>query len=114
MPRRACSMTILPRINGTPGFGFAEAITRDDGSVQRVGVLELRRSDSTQLRSTISGGEPLTYSGPVWVDGVWIDETFAVLATPEPSSRDGCVKLSIAECDAGSMAAPPSESGAAA
>jgi hypothetical protein len=107
-------MTILPRINGTPGFGFAEAITRNDGSVQRVGVLELRRSDAAQLRSTIAGGDPLTYSGPVWVDGVWIEETFAVVATPDPSSRDGSVKLSIAERDAGSMAAPSSESGAAA
>lgn len=107
-------MTILPRINGTPGFGFAEAITRNDGSVQRVGVLELRRSDSAQLPSTIADGDLLTYSGPVWADGVWIEETFAVIATPVPPRRDGCLKLSIAEYDAESMAAPTSESGAAA
>jgi hypothetical protein len=97
---------ILPRINGTPGGGFAELVTRKDGSVQRVGALELRSPDSAQLRSMIERREPLVYSGPAWVDGGWVEASFPVVVTSVAPARDVLTRFSIAESDGPSMTGP--------
>jgi len=91
-------MTILPRINDIPAFGFAETVTRDDGSVQRSGALEFRSSYVNQLRAELERGGPLTYAGPVCVDGVWAEQSFTVTMTPSAPPDDACVRFSIIEC----------------
>lgn len=106
-------MTILPRINGTPGFGFAEAITRSDGSVERFGALEFRVSDADELRAAIESGEPLTYTGPVCVDGVWVEQSFLVTVTPVAPGWDSSITFSIAECGAPEMQSAFAQSDAA-
>jgi hypothetical protein len=106
MPRRACSVTILPRINDIPGFGFAETVTRDDGSIQRSGVLEFRSSGADRLCTAIENGVPLIYAGPVCVNGAWVEQSFAVTMTPaEPTDRP-CVRFAIAECGIALPSAP--------
>jgi len=98
-------MTILPRINDIPAFGFAETVTRDDGSVQRSGALEFRSPYMDQLRAELEKGGPLTYAGPVCVDGAWIEQSFTVTMTPSAPTSDACVRFSIIECVAAPAAA---------
>jgi hypothetical protein len=107
-------MTILPRINDVPGFGFAETVTRDDGSVQRCGVLEFRSWYADRLRAEIESGEPLTYAGPVCVDGAWVEQSFVVTMTPAAPTNGTCVRFSIAERGIVSPSAPLETSDAAA
>jgi hypothetical protein len=105
---------ILARVNGTPGFGFAEAVTQRDGSVQRVGLLELRPANASVLQSAVESQQPLVYSGPVWVDDTWVEESFPVTLTPVAFVGEIMTSFSIVQCNVGGMAEPLSDSHAAA
>ena len=108
-------MMILARINGTPGFGFAEAVTQRDGSVKRVGLLELRPTKASELQAAVDSQQPLIYSGPVWLDDAWVEESFPVTLTPVEFVGDFMTSISIVECSVAETAsAPLSDSHAAA
>jgi hypothetical protein len=107
-------MAILPRINDVPGFGFAETVSRDDGLMQRSGVLEFRSFGADRLRADIESGGPLIYAGPVCVDGTWVEQSFAVTVTPAAPTNDTCVRFSISECAIASPSATLVTSDAAA
>jgi hypothetical protein len=94
---------IIARINGTPGFGFAEALTQRDGSVKRMGRLELRLANGAELQSIVARREPLVYSGPVWVGDRWINESFPVTLTPVALIGDVLASVSIVQCNVAAM-----------
>jgi hypothetical protein len=98
---------ILARINGTPGFGFAEAVTQRDGSVKRMGRLELRSANGAELQSIVARREPLVYSGPVWIDDGWVNESFPVTLTPVAFVDDVFASVSIVQCNAAAVADMP-------
>jgi len=100
---------ILARINGTPGFGFAEAVTQRDGSVKRMGRLELRPANGAELQSIVDRREPLVYSGPVWMNDTWVNESFAVTLTPVALVDDVLASVSIVQCNVAAMADMPVE-----
>lgn len=91
-------MMILARINGTPVFGFAEAVAQGDGSVNRKGMVALRPPDAMVLQSIIERQEPLVYSGPVWVNDAWRPESFPITATLVRGARELPASISIAQC----------------
>ena len=74
----AVQLMIVPQINETPGFGFAEALNRDDGRVQRVGRVQLTAANARRLEDQLRRGTSLVYSGPVWAGDHWRAETFPV------------------------------------
>jgi hypothetical protein len=94
---------IIARINGTPGFGFAEALTQRDGSVKRMGRLELRLANGAELQSIVARREPLVYSGPVWVGDRWVNESFPVTLTPVALIGDVLASVSIVQCNVAAM-----------
>jgi hypothetical protein len=94
---------IIARINGTPGFGFAEAVTQRDGSVKRMGRLELRLANGAELQSIVARREPLVYSGPVWVGDRWVNESFPVTLTPVALIGDVLASVSIVQCNVAAM-----------
>ena len=96
-------MMIIARINGTPGFGFAEALTQRDGSVKRMGRLELRLANGAELQSIVARREPLVYSGPVWVGDRWVNESFPVTLTPVALIGDVLASVSIVQCNVAAM-----------
>jgi hypothetical protein len=98
---------ILARINGTPGFGFAEAVTQRDGSVKRMGRLELRPANGAELQSIVDRRAPLVYSGPVWIDDGWVNESFPVTLTPVAFVDDVFASVSIVQCNAAAVADMP-------
>jgi hypothetical protein len=98
---------ILARINGTPGFGFAEAVTQRDGSVKRMGRLELRSANGAELQSIVARREPLVYSGPVRIDDGWVNESFPVTLTPVAFVDDVFASVSIVQCNAAAVADMP-------
>jgi hypothetical protein len=100
---------ILARINGTPGFGFAEAVTQRDGSVKRMGRLELRPANGAELQSIVDRREPLVYSGPVWINDTWVNESFPVTLTPVALVDDVLASVSIVQCNVAAMADMPVE-----
>jgi hypothetical protein len=100
---------ILARINGTPGFGFAEAVTQRDGSVKRMGRLELRPANGAELQSIVDRREPLVYSGPVWINDTWVNESFPVTLTPVALVDDVLASVSIVQCNVAAMADVPVE-----
>jgi hypothetical protein len=100
---------ILARINGTPGFGFAEAVTQRDGSVKRMGRLELRPANGAELQSIVDRREPLVYSGPVWMNDTWVNESFPVTLTPVALVDDVLASVSIVQCNVAAMADVPVE-----
>jgi hypothetical protein len=100
---------ILARINGTPGFGFAEAVTQRDGSVKRMGRLELRPANGAELQSIVDRREPLVYSGPVWINDTWVNESFPVTLTPVALVDDVLASVSIIQCNVAAMADMPVE-----
>jgi hypothetical protein len=105
---------ILARINGTPGFGFAEAVTQRDGSTKRVGLVELRPANASELRSAVESQQPLVYSGPVWIDDTWVEESFPVTLTPVAFVGEFMTSVSIMECSTAEVVAPLSDSHVAA
>jgi len=100
---------ILARINGTPGFGFAEAVTQRDGSVKRMGRLELRPANGAELQSIVDRREPLVYSGPVWINDTWVNESFPVTLTPVALVDGVLASVSIVQCNVAAMADMPVE-----
>ena len=68
-------MLVIPMINGTKVFGFAESAPAG-GSVH--GVLHLTPADALHIQSSVEIGEPLSYCGPVWTDGKWKNEAFLI------------------------------------
>jgi hypothetical protein len=98
---------IIARINGTPGFGFAEALTQRDGSVKRMGRLELRLANGAELQSIVARREPLVYSGPVWVGDRWVNESFPVTLTPVAFVDDVLASVAIVQCNAAAVADMP-------
>jgi hypothetical protein len=82
------------------GFGFAEAIELPDGTQRRAGRLEISLAESTRFQSLIDLSGPMTYSGPVWADGVWHSESFAVMARPIAFLTGRLAVVVVAECDA--------------
>jgi hypothetical protein len=94
---------IIARINGTPGFGFAEALTQRDGPVKRMGRLELRLANGAELQSIVARREPLVYSGPVWVGDRWVNESFPVTLTPVALIGDVLASVSIVQCNVAAM-----------
>jgi hypothetical protein len=105
---------ILARINGTPGFGFAEAVTQRDGSIKRVGLLELPPANATDHQTCVESSQPLVYSGPVRVGDAWVQESFPVTLTPVAFVGDVMTSVSIVQCSDAEMSAPMSDSDAAA
>jgi hypothetical protein len=100
---------VLARINGTPGFGFAEAVSQRDGSVKRMGRLELRSANGIELQSIVDRREPLVYSGPVWIDDAWVNESFPVTLTPVAIIDDVLASVSIVQCSAATIADMPAD-----
>jgi hypothetical protein len=96
--RRQLDM-MLPSLNGVNAFGFTQVVDHRRGRSQRAGRLEVRLPDVTQVQLLVKPGEPMTYSGPVWTDGAWHFESFAVVARPLAFLTDGLTIVSIMECD---------------
>lgn len=70
-------MLVLPTINGTKAFGFAESAPADAG--ERIdGVLQLTPADALVVQSLVERGEPLSYCGPVWAGGAWKSDAFPI------------------------------------
>lgn len=90
---------ILASLNGIHGFGFAEAIEQRDGSLRRTGRLEISLSAEARLQLRISPNETMTYSGPVWEDGAWRNESFTVAVQPLAFLSDHLTIVSVAESD---------------
>jgi hypothetical protein len=105
---------ILARINGTAGFGFAEAMKQRDGSVKRVGLLELPPANAADLQSCVESSQPLVYSGPVWVGDAWVQESFPVTLTPVAFVGDVMTSVSIVQSSDVEMSGPMSDNHAAA
>jgi len=93
---------IVATLNGTPALGFAEAAEQWDGSVHRIGRLQLHLNDFVQLDALIHSGEPVIYAGPVWIDGMWRKESFHVVPRLNPLVRNAVAIVTITECDAAS------------
>ena len=72
-------MLVLPTINGTKAFGFAES-KPDNGMGESWvrGVLQLAPAEALCVQDLVERGEPLSYSGPVWHDGRWMTDTFPI------------------------------------
>ncbi len=70
-------MLILPTINGTKAFGFAESRSGQGGVWVR-GVLQFAATEALYMQDLVQRGEPLSYSGPVWHDGRWTTDTFPI------------------------------------
>jgi len=70
-------MLVLPTINGTKAFGFAES-RPGHGGVWVRGVVQFAAADAVCVQNLVEKGEPLSYSGPVWHDGRWMTDTFPI------------------------------------
>jgi len=70
-------MLVLPTINGTKAFGFAES-RPGHGGVWVRGVVQFAPADAVCVQNLVEKGEPLSYSGPVWHDGRWMTDTFPI------------------------------------
>ena len=70
-------MLVLPTINGTKAFGFAES-RPGHGGVWVRGVVQFAPADAVCVQNLVERGEPLSYSGPVWHDGRWMTDTFPI------------------------------------
>ena len=70
-------MLVLPTINGTKAFGFAES-GPGQGEFWVRGVLQFAPAEAVCVQDLVERGEPLSYSGPVWHDGRWTTDTFAI------------------------------------
>src|SRR5690348_10628560 len=88
---------ILASLNGTPGFGFTEAIAQRDGSLWRTGRLTISLPAETRLQLLISQNELMTYSGPVWENGAWRDDAFPVLVRPVAFLTERLTMVSVVE-----------------
>ena len=72
-------MLVLPTINGTKAFGFAESRPGHEVGESWVrGVLQLAPAEAVCVQDLVERGEPLSYSGPVWHDGRWVTDTFPI------------------------------------
>ena len=72
-------MLVLPTINGTKAFGFAESRPDQGGGEPWVrGVLQFAPAEAVWVQGLVERGEPLSYSGPVWHDGRWTTDTFPI------------------------------------
>jgi hypothetical protein len=87
---------IIASINEIPGFGFAEMVQSDDGRTHRAGTLEIAPINTPRLQRVLERGEPLVYSGPVWVDDHWATESFHVTLS-EATDRETCTRLQFVE-----------------
>ncbi|HEY6830799.1 MAG TPA: hypothetical protein VI259_28320 [Gemmatimonadaceae bacterium] len=70
-------MLVLPTINGTKAFGFAES-GPGQGEVWVRGVLQFAPAEAVCVQDLVERGEPLSYSGPVWQNGRWTTDTFPI------------------------------------
>lgn len=70
-------MLVLPTINGTKAFGFAESRPGHGESWVR-GVLQFAPAEAVCVQDLVERGEPLSYSGPVWRNGQWTTDTFPI------------------------------------
>ena len=70
-------MLVLPTINGTKAFGFAES-RPGQGEFWVRGVLQFAPAEAVCVQDLVERGEPLSYSGPVWHDGRWTTDTFPI------------------------------------
>jgi len=70
-------MLVLPTINGTKAFGFAES-RPGHGGVWVRGVVQFAPADAVCVQNLVEKGEPLSYSGPVWHVGRWMTDTFPI------------------------------------
>ena len=70
-------MLVLPAINGTKAFGFAES-RPGQGAVWVRGVLQFAPAEAVCVQDLVERGEPLSYSGPLWHDGRWTIDTFPI------------------------------------
>jgi|KBSMisStandDraft_5_1062788.scaffolds.fasta_scaffold2275501_1 hypothetical protein len=72
-------MLVLPTINGTKAFGFAESRPGHGGGDLWVrGVLQFAPAEAVCVQDLVERGEPLSYSGPVWHGGRWTTDTFPI------------------------------------
>jgi len=72
-------MLVLPAINGTKAFGFAESRSGHGEEEPWVrGVLQFAPAEAVCVQDLVERGEPLSYSGPVWHNGRWTTDTFAI------------------------------------
>ena len=72
-------MLVLPTINGTKAFGFAESRPGRGGDEVWVrGVLQFAPAEAVSVQDLVERGEPLSYSGPVWHNGRWTTDTFPI------------------------------------
>lgn len=99
---------IVASLNGIHGFGFTEAIEQRDGSLRRMGRLEILLPAEARLQLRIAPNEEMTYSGPVWEDRAWRNESFAVVVEPLAFLADQLTIVSVSESDAVPAAAPAS------
>lgn len=97
--RGAASIMIIASVNGTYGQGFLETIERDDGSIQRMGMLKLSARDAMQLQRCLENRQPLIYSGPVLANGRWCADTFPIVATSIVTDPAAPAIVSITLCD---------------
>lgn len=89
-------MVVLPTINGTKAFGFAESAPA--GAAERVhGVLQLTPADALRVQSSVERGEPLSYCGPVWTDGTWRTEVFPILLSDMKITPGALVMVRFSE-----------------
>jgi hypothetical protein len=72
-------MLVLPTINGTKAFGFAESRPGQGvGEPWVRGVLQFAPAEAVCVQDLVERGEPLSYSGPVWRHGRWTTDTFPI------------------------------------
>jgi hypothetical protein len=88
---------IVASIGGTAAIGFAEAVEKGDGGIERRGIVKLARAPSAELLAQLDRGAALVYSGPVWANGRWRPDSFLVLAAEAPELSDGSLTLRFVE-----------------
>ena len=72
-------MLVLPAINGTKAFGFAESKPGHEAGESWVrGVVQFAPAEAVCVQDLVERGEPLSYSGPVWRNGRWTMDTFRI------------------------------------
>ena len=69
-------------------------------ALRRMGRLEILLPAEARLQLRISPNEEMTYSGPVWEDRAWRNESFAVVVEPVAFLADQLTIVSVSESDA--------------
>ena len=88
---------VIASLNGTHAQGFVEVIERDDGSIERKGLLKFSAPNAMELRQHLEADAPIIYKGPVLANGRWRADCFCLTATDVAmhSESDELVNVTI-------------------